>query len=211
MTASMVNPCTAASEKLRCDTLDMFLDLIESLREKLYIKRQANCRGQHKVVIIFGTHSAQHVLLSALSAQEAEITMWKADIASAFRRVPIRPEHRQHAYVCIATENGPLVAGHNATPFGAVASVHAWDRIGDFVFGSMLQCAFPDMLSAGCVLTAIARRILKIPIMRQASGHGLQSRFCSTCPSLDLQGMSTISSVRTSTQMRNNPWKSLRD
>lgn len=56
--------------------------------------------------------------------------MMKAEIDAAFRRVPLRPEHRMYAYIVIKTDNDILVAGHNAMPFGAVASVHAWDCIG---------------------------------------------------------------------------------
>lgn len=36
-TASMVNPCTGASEKIRCDTLDSFLSAVCALEEKVKV------------------------------------------------------------------------------------------------------------------------------------------------------------------------------
>ena len=88
----------------------------------------------------------------------------KADVDSAFRRIPIKPEHR---WACgIAFRAGGKVGSdffiiicacmrlvqvymstHKACMFGAVASVHAWERIG----------------AAICFL---ARRFLRIAALR---------------------------------------------
>ncbi len=75
--------------------------------------------------------------------------LWKADIDAAFRRIAVRPAHRWTCGVAFVV-NG-LVRGtppcyapppmcapawqvhqsvHAACPFGAVASVHAWERVG---------------------------------------------------------------------------------
>ena len=74
--------------------------------------------------------------------------MWKADIDAAYRRLPISPGHRSFAWIAFRlSETETVLAQHMAMPFGAVASVHAWDRI-------------------GALLARIARRLLKIPILR---------------------------------------------
>jgi len=118
LTASGVNPCTGAAEKLRCDTIDVLLELLAFMNEKLKVK----------------------------------FAFLKADIDSAFRRVPLRPEHRRFAHVAFKTADGPMISGHYAMPFGAVASVHAWDRI-------------------GTCLCAIARRILFLPLLRYVDDY----------------------------------------
>ena len=62
-----------------------------------------------------------------------DFEMWKSDIKSAFRLVPIKPEHRQLAWVAFVCDGEVLAAGHYAAPFGALSSVHNWDRIGDLL------------------------------------------------------------------------------
>ena len=56
--------------------------------------------------------------------------MWKADIDSAFRRIPIKKSHRDLAWTAWRTGNKVGMAKHYCMPFGAIASVHYWDRIG---------------------------------------------------------------------------------
>ena len=56
--------------------------------------------------------------------------MWKADIDAAFRRIPIRPDHRSFSNVVFRYRNKVLVAEHASMPFGSVASVHHWERVG---------------------------------------------------------------------------------
>ena len=53
----------------------------------------------------------------------------QADIDSAYRRIPIKPADRWAAAVTFVHKGQKLVARHVAMPFGAVSSVHAWDRI----------------------------------------------------------------------------------
>ena len=114
-TESMCNPCTKPTEKLRCDTLDLFFDVLRGLSKRLGIA--------------------------------VPLSMFKADIDAAFRRIPLLPEHRRFAYVAFLVENRIVIAGHAAMPFGSIASVHHWDRVGS-------------------LLCAIARRVLKIPMLR---------------------------------------------
>ena len=56
--------------------------------------------------------------------------MFKADIDSAFRRLPVAPTHRRYACVAFLAEGSLRIMRHNAMPFGAIASVVHWDRIG---------------------------------------------------------------------------------
>lgn len=70
----------------------------------------------------------------------------KADIKAACRRIPIRPDHRWAAAVCWAEAGGIKVAQHLAMPFGAISSVHAWDRVAK-------------------LLLAIGRKLLKLPLL----------------------------------------------
>ena len=58
------------------------------------------------------------------------MSMWKADIKSAYRLLPIKAQHREFAAVAFVWNKVKYVSGHRALPFGSVASMHAWDRIG---------------------------------------------------------------------------------
>ena len=78
------------------------------------------------------TLDAYFLLLKELSQQTAEISiqMWKADVDSAYRRVPVQPSHYEFAGITFKFRGVPLFSLHRTLPFGAVASVHGWDRIG---------------------------------------------------------------------------------
>ena len=54
----------------------------------------------------------------------------KADVDSAYRRVPLMPSHRWACGVAYKLQGAVMCAIHHACPFGAIASVHAWQRIG---------------------------------------------------------------------------------
>ena len=56
--------------------------------------------------------------------------IFKVDIDSAFRRVPLRPSDRWAAGVAFKVGQDVYVSRHAACPFGAVASVHNWERLG---------------------------------------------------------------------------------
>ena len=56
--------------------------------------------------------------------------LFKADIDSAFRRIPILPSHRWAACVAFLCDGVVYSSMHYGMPFGAVSSVHAWDRVG---------------------------------------------------------------------------------
>ena len=80
------------------------------------------------------------IALALLNVVQEPLKLMKADIDAAFRRIPIKPEHWPFAFVFFHTMHGIMVAGHYAMPFGAVASVHAWDRIG--MCGVRARCVF---------------------------------------------------------------------
>ena len=54
----------------------------------------------------------------------------KADVKSAFSRIPVAPEHRWACGVAFKVAEQVYISMHASCPFGAVASVHAWERIG---------------------------------------------------------------------------------
>ena len=77
---------------------------------------------------------------------EVGLSLWKADIDSAFRRIPILPEHRQFAWICFKHNDHILAAQHLAVMFGSVASVHHWERVGELIsaiarYTSIIDCA----------------------------------------------------------------------
>jgi len=75
------------------------------------------------------------------------LSLWKADIDAAFRRIPLAPHHRNFAYVVFLFQNRPVIAGHMAAMFGGVSSVFHWERVGELV-------------------KSIARRLLHLPVLR---------------------------------------------
>ena len=71
--------------------------------------------------------------------------LFKADVNAAYRRIPIRPEHRWAAWVAFGCADAIMLSQHFAMMFGAAAAVHAWGRIGS-------------------LLTTLARRLLFIHV-----------------------------------------------
>ena len=71
----------------------------------------------------------------------------KADIDSAFRRIPLKPSHRWAAGVAYMRNGVQMVSTHMANPFGASSSVYSWERVGS-------------------LLCSIARRLLHIATFR---------------------------------------------
>ena len=107
------NAAAVASERLKTDSLDAYLELLQSLY----------------------AHSG------------SDISMWKADIDSAYRRVPVAPEHRDFGWVAFKHHDAIYASQHYCLPFGSMPSVHHWDRVGS-------------------LLRALARRVLFLPVLR---------------------------------------------
>jgi len=76
----------------------------------------------------------------------------KADVKSAFSRVPIAPEDRWACGVVFKVFEQVYVSMHASCPFGAVGSVHAWERI-------------------GAAITHIALKFLKIALLRYVDDY----------------------------------------
>lgn len=55
---------------------------------------------------------------------------WKADVDSAYRRIPLRVAARDAAYVVFLFRGKAYAARHNAAFFGATSSVESWARLG---------------------------------------------------------------------------------
>jgi hypothetical protein len=59
--------------------------------------------------------------------------LFKADIASAFRRIPLLPAHRWAAGIMYQHGGRVMRSTHLSCPFGATASVFNWERVGRFL------------------------------------------------------------------------------
>ena len=79
-------------------------------------------------------------------------SLWKADIDSAFRRIPLDPSHRWAAAVAFKHAGQAWVSHHYSAPFGATSSVHAWERVGH-------------------LLCRIARRLLALPVLEYVDDY----------------------------------------
>jgi hypothetical protein len=60
------------------------------------------------------------------------VRFWKSDIDSAYRRLGVSEEHRQFAWIVFVVGCVIFAAEHVGLPFGALASVHWWNRIGEY-------------------------------------------------------------------------------
>ena len=82
--------------------------------------------------------SVKHDHVDDLAAAMAEFikrvkqlpALWKADVDSAFRRIPLCPDHRWASAIAFLYLGQVIMSLHAACPFGATSSVHAWDRVG---------------------------------------------------------------------------------
>ena len=62
---------------------------------------------------------------------QVQLHLFKADIDAAYRRrILVKPRHFELAHVAFMREGEILVSAHRGMPFGAVASVHNWNRVG---------------------------------------------------------------------------------
>ena len=59
--------------------------------------------------------------------------MWKEDISRAFRRLPVFIDHLRFAGCVFMANNVKLFCKHLGLPFGSIASVHGWERMGEFL------------------------------------------------------------------------------
>ena len=64
---------------------------------------------------------------------QSPLVLYKADIDAAYRRVCIEPDQMQFAAVVFRYKGEVWISVHYANPFGGVACVHNWDRIGKYI------------------------------------------------------------------------------
>ena len=133
--ASGVNAHTHPTQKVTNDTLDKLLEAMRRVRGALQVRSRLPSQRASRV-------------LSAFRLKD-EMALYKADIDSAYRRVPILPGrscprawlallctslpgHRKFAAVVYKLSGKIYMAQHAALPFGAAAAVQGWHRIGPF-------------------------------------------------------------------------------
>ena len=105
------------------------------------------CTQPSEKLKLDGIDSLFHVVKWFVSVFGVAPHLFKADVDAAYRRIPVAPEHRWAMYVVFPHQGVPVVSGHLSAPFGASASVHAWDRV-------------------GALLCYLGRTLLKLPLLR---------------------------------------------
>ena len=85
--------------------------------------------------------------------------LWKADIDGAFRRIPVRPEHRWATAVAYMYRGVPMTSTHNGMPFGASSSVVAWHRIGEVLAHIARRWALSEVPTQWCSFTLVCQAI----------------------------------------------------
>ncbi len=164
MKKGSVNGYTTATEKIAHDTLDAFAEALVLARALL------GC--------IPGLLKARHQAIGARDVRHCSACA-QADVDSAFRRIPVLACHRWACGVAmkvagqvgLATSSSPVavrclayafrqiyVSTHNACPFGAVASVYVWERI-------------------GAAIAHLIRKLLKIGVLRYVDDFFAAERY----------------------------------
>ena len=118
------NAATAPSEKLEYESLDLFLQAIRAT-EKVVGKNvsfwKVGVLSWYVLVLTWGL-------------------LRQADIDSAFRRIPVKPLDREYGHTVFKYNENVVVASHLAMMFGSVASVHHWERVGEYNWLSPFGC-----------------------------------------------------------------------
>ena len=105
-------------------------------------------------------------------------SVWKADVDSAYRRVPIQPQDRWAAWVTFLVNGEAVAARHNAFMFGGISSIHSWDRLGAFLHVGRVALAMPvcryvdDFFSIEAEATAEHALRCFARVVRAMLGHG---------------------------------------
>ena len=97
--------------------------------------------------IINDTVDELHLILLAFLRFGVCPRMWKRDFSKAFRRVGVRSDHLQYAWVLWVFAGDFFRSQHLAQPMGSVSAVHAWHRV-------------------AALLTTFVKRILRCPTLR---------------------------------------------
>lgn len=74
--------------------------------------------------------------------------------------------------VAFLHNGAPILAQHVCAPFGAIASVHNWDRVGQLsVAGAYWWYNLLFVMCIGSLLRAVARRILHLPLLQYVDDY----------------------------------------
>ncbi len=133
--ASGVNACCQPCERTRHDGVDALYALTRQLHEQ-----SGEAPGLFKADIDSAFRRAASFALACRRLLRSCIC----------RRIPVAPEDRWASAVAFMHQGTWYTSEHHALPFGSVASVYAWERIGS-------------------LLAHLGRKLLHIPLLRCAS------------------------------------------
>ena len=119
--AGSTNGCASVCEKLKHDHLDALLQAVGMFMDRTAAVPGALC--------------AWFVCLCAFILMQG---LFKVDVNAAYRRLPIMPEHRWAAGVVYRFKQQVMASVHYAMPFGAIASVHEWEKLGGLLLEVVL-------------------------------------------------------------------------
>ena len=142
------SPKLRACDDFSANNTNSFADNRENLKNENLDDLEASARYFHQVCHIYASsiHSPpSRVLISQELGEDPGIL--KADVDSAYRRIPVTSSHLWLVWVVFVTNGTVLAAQHHGMPFGAKASVYAWHRFAAFI-------------------SFIARVVLKIPLLK---------------------------------------------
>ena len=99
------------------------------------------------------------------TGSRGKLKFLKSDFSSAYNTLPLKPEHRRFCHVIVRDEDSGLLREFESlvAQFGAVSSVHSWDRLGGFCqrvscwLGIPMSRFVDDLLS--CMYGSYAKRM----------------------------------------------------
>jgi hypothetical protein len=118
--------------------------IIDDFKESLV---NSSCEIAGRIHMGSVRHLSRICLSIWRSSPSRPLVLAKADFSKAYRCCPISAEHLPFADVILRGSSGVLRSTQWAMPFGAIAAVYAWDRVGEAV-------------------VAILRRGLALPVSR---------------------------------------------
>ena len=100
-------------------------------------------------------------LLSIFMLAAVEPFLYKADVASAYRKVPIRPAHHQYSASVFSYAGDAWLSLHYVCAFGAVSSVWNFHRVGNWLLRFLRTKALLPVLKYVDDFFGVSRRGLR--------------------------------------------------